>query len=64
MLNRSGLVRQMAKVFADHPPTEDVRPDDDDRKRAEEALEMVERYLGRDIEDAQSIIQRVLEDVT
>jgi hypothetical protein len=64
MLNRSGLVVQMAKAFVGEGPIDQTEPDEKIRKRADDALTRVEMYLGIEIDEAKRIITRVLEDVS
>jgi hypothetical protein len=64
MLDRHGLVVQMAKAFAGEGMIDPVEPDEETRRRADEALARVEFYLGVDVEQAKEIVTKVLEDVT
>jgi hypothetical protein len=64
MLDREGLVVQMAKVMAGEKVMDPSLPDEDVRRRADEALARVELYLGADVEQAKDILNRVLEDVS
>lgn len=63
-MERSKLVLQMAKAFAGESLMDPAEPDETTQRRAEEALERVERYLGADVEEARDIVARVLEDVS
>ncbi len=63
-MERSKLVLQMAKAFAGESLMDPTEPDETARRKAEEALERVERYLGADVEEARDIVARVLEDVS
>lgn len=63
MLDRGGLVRQMAKAFVGEDVLDPLAPDEETRRRAEEALARVELYLGVDVQEAKEIVTRVLEDV-
>lgn len=64
MLDRDGLVVQMAKVMAGEKVMDPLMPDEEVRRRADEALARVELYLGADVEQAKEILNRVLEDVS
>ena len=64
MLDREGLVVQMAKVFAGEKVMDPAVPDDEVRRRADEALARVEIFLGVDVDEARDIVTRVLHDVT
>jgi hypothetical protein len=64
MLDRTGIVTQMAKAFVGDDVMDPRQPDAETRSRAEEALARVEYFLGVDIEQAKDIVTRVLEDVT
>jgi hypothetical protein len=64
MLDRSGLVEQMAKAIAGESVMDPAAPSGEARRRAEEALSRVEFYLGVDVEQAKEIVTKVLEDVT
>jgi hypothetical protein len=64
MLDREGLVVQMAKVIAGEKVMDPAVPDEEVRHRADEALARVELYLGADVEQAKDILNRVLEDVS
>ena len=64
MLDRQGLVLQMAKAFVGENVMDHERPDDEVRRHADEALARVELYLGVDVEQAKDIVTRVLEDVS
>jgi hypothetical protein len=64
MLDREGLVLQMAKAFVGESIMGHERPDDEVRHRADEALARVELFLGVDVEQAKDIVERVLEDVS
>ncbi len=63
-MERSKLVLQMAKAFVGESLMDPVEPDAAAQRRAEQALERVERYLGADVEEARDILARVLEDVS
>jgi hypothetical protein len=63
-MERSKLVLQMAKAFAGESLMDPAAPDEKTQRRAEEALERVEMYLGADVEEARDIVTRVLEDVS
>ena len=64
MLDRGGLVNQMAKVISGERVLDPAPPDDEARRRAEEALARVEIFLGVDVDQARDIVTRVLEDVS
>jgi hypothetical protein len=64
MLDRDGLVLQMAKALAGENVMDPATPGDDARRAAELALSRVEFYLGADIEQAREIVSKVLEDVS
>jgi hypothetical protein len=64
MLDREGLVTQMAKALAGHGALDTSIPLPEERRRAEEALRRVEVFLGTEIEEAKEILTRVLEDVS
>jgi hypothetical protein len=64
MLDRTGLITQMAKAFVGEDVMDPAQPDGEARRRAAEALARVEFYLGVDVEEAKDIVTRVLEDVT
>jgi hypothetical protein len=64
MLDRDGLVLQMAKAFAGESVTDPAQPDAEARRRADEALTRVEFYLGVSVEEARDIVSKVIEDVT
>jgi hypothetical protein len=64
MLDRDGLVVQMAKVMAGEKVMDPAVPDEEVRRRADEVLARVELYLGADVEQAKEILNRVLEDVS
>jgi hypothetical protein len=64
MLDRNGLIAQMAKAFEGESVMDPAPPPGDVRRRAEEALARVEFYLGVDVEQAKEIVSKVLEDVT
>jgi len=64
MLDRGGLVVQMAKVIAGERVLDPVQPDEEARRRADEALARVEIFLGVDVDQARDIIVRVLGDVS
>lgn len=63
-MERSKLVLQMAKAIAGESLMDPAVPDQQAQRRAEEALERVEMYLGADVEEAREIVSRVLEDVS
>lgn len=63
-MERSKLVQQMAKAFAGESQIDPTNPDEKAQRRAEEALERVEIFLGTDVEEAREIVSRVLEDVS
>ena len=64
MLDRGGLVVQMAKVIAGERLLDPAQPDDEARRRADEALARVEIFLGVDVDQAREIVTRVLGDVS
>lgn len=64
MLDRGGLVQQMAKVIAGERVLDPAEPDQEARRRADEALARVEIFLGVDVDQARDIVNRVLADVT
>ena len=64
MLDRCGLVVQMAKVIAGERVLDPTPPDEESRRRADEALARVEIFLGVDVDQARDIIVRVLGDVS
>jgi hypothetical protein len=64
MLDRGGLVNQMAKVISGERVLDPATPDDEARRRAEEALARVEIFLGVDVDQARDIVTRVLADVS
>ena len=64
MLDRGGLVVQMAKVIAGERVMDPAEPDAEARKRADEALARVEIFLGADVDEAREILARVLHDVS
>jgi hypothetical protein len=64
MLDRVGLVGQMAKVIAGERLLDPAEPDDEARRRADEALARVEIFLGVDVDQAREIVTRVLGDVS
>jgi hypothetical protein len=64
MLDRGGLVVQMAKVIAGERVLDPAQPDDEARRRADEALARVEIFLGVDVDQAREILTRVLADVS
>jgi len=64
MLDRGGLVVQMAKVIAGERVLDPAQPDDEAKRRADEALARVEIYLGVDVDQAREILTRVLADVS
>jgi hypothetical protein len=64
MLDRGGLVVQMAKVIAGERVLDPAQPDDEARRRADEALARVEIFLGVDVDQAREIVTRVLGDVS
>ena len=63
MLDRAALVMQMAKVFAGERVLDPETPPEEIQRQADQALARVEFYLGVDIEQAQEIVSKVLEDV-
>jgi hypothetical protein len=64
MLDRGGLVVQMAKVITGERLLDPAEPDDEARRRADEALARVEIFLGVDVDQARDILTRVLGDVS
>jgi hypothetical protein len=64
MLDRRGLVLQMAKVIVGERMLDPTEPDDEARRRADEALARVEIFLGVDVDEAREIVTRVLHDVS
>jgi hypothetical protein len=64
MLDRGGLVVQMAKVIAGERVLDPAQPDEEARRRADEALARVEIFLGVDVDQAREIVTRVLGDVS
>lgn len=64
MLDRGGLVVQMAKVITGERLLDPAEPDDEARRRADEALARVEIFLGVDVDQARDIVTRVLGDVS
>jgi hypothetical protein len=64
MLDRGGLIVQMAKVIAGERVMDPTEPDAEARKRADEALARVEIFLGVDVDEARDILTRVLHDVS
>jgi hypothetical protein len=64
MLDRRGLVVQMAKVIAGERVLDQAQPDEEARRRADEALARVELFLGVDVDQARDILTRVLHDVS
>lgn len=64
MLDRGGLVVQMAKVIAGERVLDPAQPDEEARRRADEALARVEIFLGVDVDQARDILNRVLADVS
>ena len=62
MLDRGALIIQMAKVFRGESVMDPALPDEEARRRANEALSRVELYLGVDVEQAKDIVTKVLED--
>jgi len=64
MLDRGGLVVQMAKDIAGERVLDPAQPDDEARRRADEALARVEIFLGVDVDQAREILTRVLADVS
>jgi len=63
MLDRRGLVVQMAKVIVGERMLDPAEPDDEARRREDEALAWVEIFLGVDVDEAREIVTRVLHDV-
>ena len=64
MLDRGGLVVQMGKVIAGERVLDPAQPDEEARRRADEALARVELFLGVDVDQARDILTRVLHDVS
>ena len=64
MLDRGGLVVQMAKVIAGERVLDPAEPDEEARRRADEALARVEIFLGLDVDQARDLVNRVLGDVS
>ena len=64
MLDRGGLVVQMAKVIVGERVMDPAEPDAEARKRADEALARVEIFLGVDVDEAREIVARVMHDVS
>lgn len=64
MLDRGGLVAQMAKVIAGERVLDTAEPDEEARRRADEALARVEIFLGMDVDQARDLVARVLGDVS
>jgi hypothetical protein len=64
MLDRGGLVVQMAKVIVGERVMDPTEPDAEARRRADEALARVEIFLGVDVDEAREIVARVLHDVS
>lgn len=64
MLDRSALVKQMAKAFAGEDVMNPEVPEEEIQRRADHALARVELYLGVDVEEAKDIVTKVLEDVS
>jgi hypothetical protein len=64
MLDRSALVKQMAKAFAGEDVMDPEVPEEEIQRRADHALARVELYLGVDVEEAKDIVTKVLEDVS
>ena len=64
MLDRGGLIVQMAKVIAGERVLDPAEPDQEARRRADEALARVEIFLGVDVDEARDIVKRVLSDVS
>jgi hypothetical protein len=54
----------MAKVIAGERLLDPALPDDEARRRADEALARVEIFLGVDVDEAREIVTRVLGDVS
>jgi hypothetical protein len=54
----------MAKVIAGERVLDPAQPDDEARRRADEALARVEIFLGVDVDQAREILTRVLADVS
>jgi hypothetical protein len=54
----------MAKVIAGERLLDPAEPDDEARRRADEALARVEIFLGVDVDQAREIVTRVLGDVS
>ena len=64
MLDSGGLVVQMAKVIVGERVLDPAEPDEQARRRADEALARVEMFLGVDVEEAREVLMRVLHDVS
>jgi hypothetical protein len=64
MLDRGGLVVQMAKVIAGERVLDPAEPDEEARRRADEARARVEIFLGVDVDQARDIVTKVLGDVS
>jgi hypothetical protein len=64
MLDRGGLVVQMAKVIAGERVLDPAVPDEEACRRADEALARVEIFLGMDVDQARESVNRVLGDVS
>jgi hypothetical protein len=64
MLDRGGLVVQIAKVITGERVLDPAPPDEEARRRADEALARVELFLGVDVDQAREIVNRVLADVS
>ena len=64
MLDRGQLVVQMAKVITGERVLDPAQPDEEARRRADEALARVEIFLGVDVDQARDIVTRVLADVS
>ncbi|HMF39476.1 MAG TPA: hypothetical protein VKQ32_02220 [Polyangia bacterium] len=54
----------MAKVIAGERVLDPTEPDNEARRRADEALARVEIFLGVDVDQAREIVTRVLGDVS
>jgi len=54
----------MAKVITGERLLDPTEPDDEARRRADEALARVEIFLGVDVDQARDILTRVLGDVS
>jgi hypothetical protein len=54
----------MAKVITGERLLDPAEPDDEARRRADEALARVEIFLGVDVDQARDIVTRVLGDVS